>query len=116
MIVGWADKVPQILALGSDGNQVHALDVGFCTIGSGALFATAAYNTILIAGERLPMHLRVDVEAGEKAMNLIMEGAIETAPNCGRPAYCWRVTTEGLTPVFELSGPLSKPELGNDGL
>ena len=41
---------------------------------------------------------------GEQAMRLIMAGAIQTAPHCGPPAYCWRVTLEGIAQVFELPG------------
>ena len=55
---------------------------------------TAARNTIYLSGAQM----------GEQAMRLIMAGAIQTAPHCGPPAYCWRVTLEGIAQVFELPG------------
>ena len=93
LIVGWLKGEPRILTIGDDGTVSNDWDTGFAAIGSGAPYAIAAYNTL---GGGTP---------GEQAMKVIMDGAIHSAPNCGPPAECWRITEREVATVFTLPLP-----------
>lgn len=96
VIVGWLDR-PEIFTISSDGTKFSFWESGgFIAAGTGGPPAFSMFNVLL--------HTNKFVRT--KIMRLIMEVVVSTAPNCGPPVECWRVTKKGTKSLFSFASKI----------